>query len=154
MQSGPTKKKTPEVYIRNLGRQTRMLGLSKSKKKSVQPKILLVDDDPNYVSSIQYRLELCQYKVITAGNGQEGLEKAVNEKPDLILLDTKMPIMNGHEMLEHLRIHPDSREIPVIMCTMRFGAQDIAKASSYNISDYVTKPFDYTELMERIASAL
>ena len=131
-----------------------MLGLSKSKKKSAQPKILLVDDEPHYVSSIQHRLELCQYKVITANNGQEGLEKAVNEKPDLILLDTKMPIMNGHEMLERLRRHQDLKEIPVIMCTVRFGAQDIAKASSYNISDYVTKPFDYTELTERIANAL
>ncbi len=65
-----------------------------------------------------------------------------------------MPVMNGHEMLDRLRNHPDLKEIPVIMVTALCEAQDIATASSYGITDYVTKPFDYTELMEKIANAL
>ena len=131
-----------------------MFGLSKLKKKTVQPKILLVDDEPGYVSSLQRRLELCEYEVITAANGQEGFEKAAEEKPDLILLDINMPIMNGHETLELLRSHPELKDIPVIMCTGRFGAEDITLASSHNISDYITKPFNYTELAERICECL
>jgi CheY-like chemotaxis protein len=57
-------------------------------------------------------------------------------------------------MLKHLRAHRDLRDIPVIMCTKSFEVQDITRAASYNVSDYVTKPFDCAELMERIVSAL
>ena len=131
-----------------------MFGFFKSKKKPTQAKILVVDDEPDYVSTIQCRLKWCHYEVTTAANGQKGLEKAVNEKPDLILLDTSMPVMNGHEMLERLRKHPDLKDIPVIMVTALCESQDIATASSFGIADYVAKPFDFTELMEKIANAL
>jgi len=131
-----------------------MLGLFKSKKKSIRARILVVDDEPDLVSTIQCRLKWCRCEVITAANGKEGLEKAISEKPDLILLDLNMPVMNGHEMLERLRNHPDLKDTPVIMLTALCEAQDIATVSSYGISDYVTKPFDFTELMEKIANAL
>ena len=65
-----------------------------------------------------------------------------------------MPVMNGREMLERLRNHPDLKNTPVIMLTAFSEAQDIATVSSYGIADYVTKPFDFTELMEKIANAL
>jgi two-component system alkaline phosphatase synthesis response regulator PhoP len=131
-----------------------MLGLFKSKKKTGQIKILIVDDEADLVSSIQYRLKCYSYDVITAVNGREGLEKAISEKPDLILLDTDMPVMDGHQMLEQIRNHPDIKNIPVIMVTALCEAKDITTASSFGISDYVTKPFDFTELMEKITNAL
>ena len=131
-----------------------MLGLFKHKQKEGRAKILVVDDEPDLVSTIQCRLEWGQYNVITAVDGKEALETAASERPNLILLDTDMPVMNGHDMLEQLRAHPDLKDIPVIMCTALCEAQDIAKASSYGIIDYVTKPFDYTELMEKIANIL
>lgn len=131
-----------------------MLELFKSQKKTTQAKILVVDDEPDIVSTIQCRLEWCNCEVITAGNGKEGLEKAANEKPDLILLDTNMPVMGGHEMLKRLHEQPELKDIPVIMVTVVCGPQDIATASSYGIVDYVTKPFDFTDLMEKIANAL
>ena len=131
-----------------------VLGIFKSKKQLNRARILVVDDEPDLVSTIQCRLKWCKCEVITASNGQEGLEKAVSEKPDLILLDTNMPVMNGHEMLENLRKHPDLKDTPVIMCTALCEAQDIAKASSYGIADYVTKPFDFTDLMEKITNTL
>ena len=127
---------------------------SKSKKKLTLAKILVVDDEADLVSTVQYRLRWYHYEVITAANGKEGLEKAINEKPDLILLDISMPVMNGHEVLERIRKHPDLKNIPVIMFTALCEAKDIATASSYGISDYVTKPFDFTELMEKITNAL
>ena len=131
-----------------------MFGLFKSKKKPSQAKILVVDDEPDYVSTVQCRLEWCHFEVITAVNGQEGLEKTINEKPDLILLDTSMPVMNGHEMLEHLKKNPELKNIPVIMVTALCEPQDITTASSFGIADYIAKPFDFTELMEKIANAL
>ena len=132
----------------------KMLKLFKSKSKTAQVRILLVDDEPDLVDTIQCRLEANSFDVITALDGQEGLEKAAKEKPDIILLDTNMPVMNGHEMLEQLRKNPDTKDIPVIMCTALCEAQDIAAASAYGIADYVTKPFDCTELVEKITTAL
>ncbi len=131
-----------------------MFGLFKPKEKVDRAKILVVDDEPDYVTTIQCRLEWSQYDVITASNGQEAIEKAVNEKPDLVLLDTSMPVMNGHEVLEQFKQHSDLKDIPVIMVTALCEQQDISKASSYGIADYVAKPFDFTELVEKIANAL
>lgn len=131
-----------------------MLTLFKSKKKTVRARILVVDDDATMVRIIESRFEHCGWEVISASDGAEGLDKAVSHNPDLIVLDTLMPVMTGHEMLERLRRNPKTKDIPVIMCTARSDIRDIATASSYNISDYVTKPFDCTELIERIETAL
>ena len=133
-----------------------MLGLFKNKKKKTdtQPKILVVDDEQDLRLTVEYRLKFANCCVVTACNGQEGLEVAANEHPDLILLDTNMPVMDGHEMLAHLRSDPKLKDIPVIMVTAISSPEDIAAASSYSITDYVTKPFDFTELMHKVRSAL
>jgi two-component system alkaline phosphatase synthesis response regulator PhoP len=131
-----------------------MFGLFKSNKKSGKAKILIVDDEPDYVSTIKQHLEWSNYEAVVATNGKEGLEKAVSEKPDLILLDTSMPVMNGHETLEHLSKDPQLKNIPVIMVTAACEVDDIATASSFGITDYIAKPFDFAELKEKIAGAL
>lgn len=131
-----------------------MFGLFGSKKKNAKARILIVDDEPDYVETIKHHLEWSSYETITAGNGSEGLEKAEKEKPDLILLDTSMPVMNGHEMLEQLAKKPELKGIAVIMVTAACEMDDIATASSYGIVDYISKPFDFTELKEKIAGAL
>lgn len=131
-----------------------MLKLFKLKKHTSAVKVLIVDDEPDLVSTVQYRLKFAKCNVVTASNGQEGLEKAAAERPDLILLDTNMPVMNGHEMLEHLRADQDLRDIPVIMLTARCEPQDIAAASGHGVSDYVTKPFDFAQLMDKIQAVL
>ena len=131
-----------------------MLGLSKPKKKVSQVKVLLVDDEPDLVSTVQCRLKYCHCDVVTASNGKEGLEKAAEHKPDIILLDTNMPVMNGHETLEHLRKDPDLKDIPVIMFTALAEPQDVAKASAYGVADYITKPFDFSDVRDRIAKVL
>jgi CheY-like chemotaxis protein len=89
--------------------------------------------------------------VVTAPDGKEGLAKAAAEYPDIILLDSQMPVMNGREMLEELRTQPWSRDIPVIMVTGRYEKFDIAAAAAYDISDYVAKPFDPSVLLEKIS---
>lgn len=119
-------------------------------KKNSKTKILIVDDEPNIVQTLQDRLEMNEYNVVTACNGKEGLEQAIKEIPDVILLDVIMPIMDGHEMLEALRKQPGCGDISVIMLTARSQTQDIARANACGIEDYIVKPFDLSELLEKI----
>ncbi len=120
------------------------------KKRTDKVKILVIDDEPNIVQTLQDRLEMNDYEVVTAGNGKEGLKKAQQEKPDVILLDVIMPIMDGHEMLEVLRKQPGGNFSSVIMLTARSQTQDIARANACGIDDYIVKPFDLSELLEKI----
>ena len=114
----------------------------------------MVDDAPEMVEALKYRLESYEYDVISAADGNEGLAKALSEKPDLVLLDIGMSVMDGYKMLAHLREHPELKDIPVIIVTAHFKAHEIATASSYGIADYVVKPFHHKELMYRIAEGL
>ncbi|OHB54754.1 MAG: hypothetical protein A2Y07_05900 [Planctomycetes bacterium GWF2_50_10] len=124
------------------------------KKKSEKAKILVIDDEPNIVQTLQDRLEMNDYTVITAANGKEGLDKAIEQRPDIILLDVIMPVMDGHEMLEHLRKFEEGRDIAVIMLTARSQSQDIARATACGIEDYIVKPFDLSELLEKIETII
>ena len=117
-------------------------------------KILVVDDEKDILRIVSYSLQKWGYEAITAHNGQDGLNKIAAEKPDLILLDASMPVMNGFEMLEQIRNNPDWRHIPVIMLTAHSESKDIDKAAGYSIIEYVTKPFDPMELREKIDKAL
>ena len=131
-----------------------MFGLSKTSKKAAPARILVVDDEPDSRSIIQCRLEWCHYGVISACNGEEALRIAEDEKPDLILLDTNMPVMDGLEMLERMRKNPALRETPVIMVTALCERQHIDAASAYGIAGYVTKPLDFTSLLDKISDIL
>jgi CheY-like chemotaxis protein len=131
-----------------------MLGLFKPKKKTDQARILVVDDEPDLISTIKCRLEWAKCHVITAANGKEGLQAAADEKPDLILLDNNMPEMTGPQMLERLKNDPDLKNIPVIMVTALCEPKDIAAVSSHGIAGYITKPFDFADLMNKITSIL
>lgn len=95
-----------------------------------------------------------EYEVFTAGNGREGLKRFEDERPHVILLDVIMPIMDGHEMLEVLRKQPGGQNVSVIMLTARSQSQDIARANACGIDDYIVKPFDLSELLEKIESVV
>lgn len=131
-----------------------MVGLFKAKKSAHTVKILVVDDEPDFIDIIKSGIKPYHYDVVTANDGREGLEKAQNEKPDLILLDIKMPIMDGYEMLKRLRNHQNLKDVAIIMVTKFFQPKDIAFASSYGIADYVVKPFSLPDLIERIENTL
>ncbi len=124
------------------------------KKKTSKTRILVVDDEPNIVQTLQDRLEMNEYEVFTAGNGREGLKRFEDERPHVILLDVIMPIMDGHEMLEVLRKQPGGQDVSVIMLTARSQTQDIARANACGIDDYIVKPFDLSELLAKIESVV
>lgn len=120
------------------------------RKKQQKIKVLVVDDEPNIVQTLKDRLEMNDYLVFTAQNGSDGLNAAQENAPDVILLDVMMPVMDGHEMLEKLRQQDWGQNISVIMLTARSQAQDIARARACGIEDYIIKPFDLSELLEKI----
>jgi len=124
------------------------------KKKTRKIKIQVTDDEPNIVQTLKDRLEMNDFDVVVAHNGSDGLKIAEQERPDVILLDVIMPVMNGLEMLEMLRKQPWGQEPSVIMLTARSQTQDIARANSCGIDDYIIKPFDLSELLEKIESIL
>lgn len=122
--------------------------------KSDKPSVLVVDDEPNIVQTLQDRLEMSGYRVFTARNGQEGLEVALKHRPNIVLLDIIMPVMDGLEMLEQLRSECSNDEMSVIMLTACSQTQDIARAKICDIEDYIVKPFDLAELMTKIENIL
>ncbi len=131
-----------------------MFNLFKSKKKSRGGNILIADDEPDYISTIEFRLKAHGYTISTVPNGQAALDSVAKKKPDLILLDINMPILNGHETLSRLKQNPETSDIPVIMVTANYSPDDITEASSQGIEDYIAKPFDFTELTEKIEKAI
>lgn len=102
-------------------------------------KILIVEDDVLISTMYKDILTFDKYDVVTAGDGQEGLEKAVTEKPTLILLDIMMPKMNGLEFLEKLKSNPETKEIPVIVMTNLSGDHDAQAALTKGAVKYIVK---------------
>lgn len=115
-------------------------------------KILIVDDEPDFVSMVRMRLEANNYDVIEASNGQEGLEKAIGESPDLILLDIMMPEKDGYTMLRELELKQGVKSIPVIVITAKPGMGDLFQMEG--VENYIVKPFETEVLLSRIAEAL
>ena len=129
-----------------------MLNLFKTKNKTAT--ILVVDDEPDLVITIKNRLEWNKFEVETAANGAEGLEKAELVNPDLILLDCNMPVMSGLDMLQLLRQNKKLKKIPVIMLTAVSENYDIDTARLLGVAGYITKPFNFTQLLDKISDIL
>lgn len=117
-------------------------------------KILVIDDLPENVFMLQDRLEHEGYEVITAYNGATGIEKAINESPDLILLDVMMPDITGFEVCKKLVNDPQTKDIPIILVTAKSGAEDTKEGLEAGAFDYIKKPFNRVELLARVKSAL
>jgi DNA-binding response OmpR family regulator len=116
-------------------------------------KILVVDDDKSIVGLLQALLSHENYDVVIAMDGQEGLAAARREKPDLILLDVMMPIMDGFTMSGLMFQDPAMRKIPVIMLTAKNYTRNVMELGP-NIRVYMTKPFEPDDLLEKISNLL
>jgi two-component system, OmpR family, alkaline phosphatase synthesis response regulator PhoP len=121
--------------------------------------ILLIDDDPDFVEAVKVIVENGGYDVRVAYDGQEGLEAVAEQKPDLIVLDVMMPVMNGHEACAKLKEDAATKDIPIILLT---AVADRVTTSTYThrdmleseAEDYMPKPVEPQELLERIQSWL
>jgi len=117
-------------------------------------KILVIDDLPENVFILQDRLIQEGYEVITAYDGNGGIEKAYSTLPDLILLDVMMPDISGFEVCKILVHDERTKYIPIILVTARAGAEDTKEGLEAGAFDYIKKPFNRVELMARVKSAL
>lgn len=114
-------------------------------------KILVVDDEISLLKLMTNFLSAVGYKVFIASNGWEGIDLAKKEKPDLIITDVRMPIMNGYKMTEELRALPDFKSTPVLIVT-GYAVEEThkSKAEQLGIKDYIYKPFDIEEVLQLI----
>ncbi|KXK14112.1 MAG: response regulator receiver modulated serine phosphatase [Chloroflexi bacterium OLB14] len=118
------------------------------------PRILIVDDEPFNVDYLEQELEDLNYQTITAVNGKDALEKITDEKPDLVLLDIMMPIMDGFTVLEKVKADSNIRNIPIIVISANNDLENMVKGIELGAEDYLPKPFEPTLLKARIQSCL
>lgn len=116
------------------------------------PRILIVDDEPEMVRGLADNLRFEGYQTLAAGNGKDGLALALQEGPDLILLDVMMPELSGWDVLRALR--KKDLDVPVIMLTARGEEVDRVLGLELGADDYVTKPFSLRELLARVRAVL
>jgi DNA-binding response OmpR family regulator len=117
-------------------------------------KILLVDDAETMLMMERMFLQKGPYELVTAKNGEEAVEKAVAERPDLILLDIVMPKMDGLQACARLRERAETKAIPIFMVTTRGEADKMATAFESGCTDYITKPINGLELLTKVKSVL
>jgi two-component system alkaline phosphatase synthesis response regulator PhoP len=115
-------------------------------------KILIVEDEPNMVAGLRDNFEYEGYQVITAGDGAEGLQRALADNPDLVVLDVMMPKMSGLDVCKQLKAKRPS--VPIIMLTARGQEVDKVVGLELGADDYVTKPFSIRELIARVKAVL
>ena len=117
-------------------------------------KILLIEDNHDVRENTAEILELADFEVITAENGKIGVQKAKNENPDLIICDIMMPELDGYGVLHILSRNTETASIPFIFLTAKAEKSDMRKGMNLGADDYLTKPFEETELMDAIESRL
>jgi DNA-binding response OmpR family regulator len=114
-------------------------------------KILLIEDNPEIRENMAEILDLAGYRVFTAANGKDGVALAMHEQPDLILCDIMMPVLDGYGVLHMLQKHENLKHTPFIFLTAKSERNEIRKGMELGADDYITKPFDGTELLNAIA---
>lgn len=116
--------------------------------------VLVVDDDPVILRLLEVNFEMEGFTVVRAADGAEGLERAREVLPDVVVLDVMMPRMTGHEVATALRADPRTATIPIIFVTARAQSSDIERGMELGVDDYVTKPFDPLDLIARVNTVL
>lgn len=117
-------------------------------------KILTVDDSKTIRMIVARAFKAFDIEILEAAHGQEGLEVAARTKPDLIILDLTMPVMDGYEMLAQLRETPELKSVPVIMLTAEAGKENVLRIAKLGVRDYLVKPFKEDLVIERVSRVI
>ena len=116
--------------------------------------ILVADDDDDVRELVVFRLDRAGYRVVTAADGQEAVEVALERSPDVCVIDVMMPKLDGYQVTERLRASPGFAEVPIVLLTASVEDAAVSRGFEVGASDYIKKPFGPHELLERIAAAL
>jgi DNA-binding response OmpR family regulator len=117
-------------------------------------KVLIVDDEPNIVLSLEFLMKKAGFEVAVAGDGDEALVQVGKFNPDLVLLDVMMPKKSGYEVCEALRADPARAAMKVVMLTAKGRDTEVAKGMALGADAYVTKPFSTKDLVARVTELL
>jgi DNA-binding response OmpR family regulator len=119
------------------------------------PLVLVADDDEDILSLVAFRLEKAGYRILTASDGQQALELALDHSPDLAVLDVMMPKLTGVEVTEQIRAADgDISSIPIVLLTARVQEADVARGFEAGADDYIKKPFSPQELRASVDAIL
>ncbi len=113
-------------------------------------KTLIIEDHPDLLNILRRQLKKLGFAVVSAKHGKEGVEKALEEKPDLILMDIMMPGMDGLEATRLIRANPETRDIPILAITVLLRESDTRGCLEAGCNDVINKPFTFRELQEKI----
>ena len=119
-----------------------------------QKKILVVDDEVDLVETIRFPLESEGFTVLVSYNGEDALNQARTENPDLILLDIMLPKLDGYKVCRLLKFDERYRNIPILMLTAKTQEKDKTIGMETGADEYITKPFDMDELLEKVRAYL
>jgi len=119
-----------------------------------RPLVLIIDDEHDFRVICAHVLDRGGYDTVTAEDGMKGLAAFADRKPDLVVLDGNLPDLDGIEVCRRLRKLAGGAEVPVLMCTVRSSVVSIQDGLDAGITDYVLKPFEMDDLLERVAEAL
>lgn len=117
-------------------------------------KVLIVDDEPNIVMSLEFLMKKAGFEVAVATDGEEALAQVAKLSPDLVLLDVMMPKKSGYEVCEALRADPARAGMKVVMLTAKGRETEVAKGMALGADAYVTKPFSTKDLVAQVTSLL
>ena len=117
-------------------------------------KILIADDEPNILISLEFLMKREGYEVVVARDGQEAIDAIVRERPALVLLDVMMPVKTGFDVCCEVRAHELVRDTPILMLTAKGRDTDVAKGLALGANTYMTKPFSTKELVQKLKEML
>ena len=113
-------------------------------------KILIVDDEKDIVETLSFMLKAKGFECISAYDGETGLSLAKTQQPDLVILDVMMPKINGYKICRLLKFDNKYKDIPIIMVTARSQAEDKLIGEETGADEYITKPFEFSEILDKI----
>ena len=117
-------------------------------------KILIADDETDIVETLQFMLEVEGFECLTAYNGEDALNLAKREKPDLLILDVMMPKINGYKVCRLLKFDAKYKNIPILMVTARSQEEDKMIGEETGADEYITKPFEINDVVEKVKKYL
>ena len=117
-------------------------------------KVMIVDDEPNIVLSVEFLMKRAGHEVVTAGDGEEALRVLAETKPDLMILDVMMPNKNGFEVCADVRANPETADLPILMLSAKGREAEREKGLALGANAYITKPFSTHELVARVDELL
>ncbi len=117
-------------------------------------KILVAEDEPDIRELVAFTLRFAGYEVVTAANGEEAVQLAMKEMPDLVLMDVRMPRMTGYDACRAMKANPELKDIPVVFLSAKGQETEIATGIEAGAEEYLLKPFAPDQLTERVRAIL